>query len=201
MNPTIKPHIVWKSPSRMSCTMLSICLVSKWMAVARASDSLSPILVVIPQQTTSIPCTRPAVLRHPSGAAREHCELPHRVAPVVPLLSNDSGGHTALRTVVLPTWVRIQWYLLVLLLRVCISCSGEVHMQFAGRTRRFSSIWSVFPESTGQSVGRTKGRHLIWFCVVRGFWIILSYTDPGNQKQQVVFIWTPSHRAQDRPSC
>lgn len=72
------------------------------MAVARASDSLSPILVVIPQQTTSILCTRPAVLRHPSGAAREHCELPHRVAPVVPLLSNDSGGHTALRTVVCP---------------------------------------------------------------------------------------------------
>lgn len=73
------------------------------MAVARASDSLSPILVVIPQLTTSIPCTRPAVLRHPSGAEREHCELPLRVAPVVPLLSSDSGGHTALRTVVLPT--------------------------------------------------------------------------------------------------
>lgn len=108
---------------------------------------------------------------------------------------------TALRTVVLPTWVRIRWYLLVLLLRVCISCSGEVRMLFAGRTRRFSSIWSVFPESTGQSVGRTKGRHLIWFCIVWRFWVILSYTDPGNQKQQVVFIWTPSHRAQDRPSC
>lgn len=107
----------------------------------------------------------------------------------------------ALKAAFLPTWVKIQWYLLVFLLIVFISCSGETHMQFVGWTQRFSSIWSVFPESLGQFVGRKRGWHLIWFCIVEGFWVILSYTDPGNEKQQVLLIWTLSHQAKDRPSC